>query len=318
MKDKSLTPSHFLYYLIIWVSCIMLCVPDASGQDKPLNLKYLGCAGWELSNDKVTLLIDPYISRLKLGAGPSVSEEDERKSFRPSDYFESDTALIDKTIGKVDFILVHHSHFDHLSDVPYIAKKTGAKVIATETSCNILRAYGIQEGQLITVKGGEDYQFDDFSVRILPTLHSPLNGKHYFDSRVYLRESKLKIPLRINEFVEGGSLMFLVRMDKHQLLTMGSMNFIEREVQGLNPDVILVGANLSRLEIYKYTERLLALTNFPKTVIPTHWDNYRVPYGFSQQSSIESKLNLFKAEVSKASPNSKFIIPVHLEEITIK
>lgn len=318
MKCKNVSRYTKVYYMITLVICFLLITPDANSQDKQLNLKYLGCAGWELSNDNVNVLIDPYISRLKLGEGPSVSEEDNRKSFTPSDYFESDTVLINKIIGTVDFILVHHSHFDHLSDVPYIAKKTGAKVVATETSCNILRAYGIPEQQLIAVKGGEDYQFDHFSVRILPTLHSPLNDKHYFDSRVYTRENKLKAPLRINEFVEGGSIMFLVRMDSHQVLTMGSMNFIEREVQGLNPDIILVGANLSRLEIYKYTERLLYLTNFPKTVIPTHWDNYRVPYGFSQQSSIETKLNPFKAEVSKASPKSKFIIPIHLEKITIR
>lgn len=318
MKRNILSRYPKVHSLITVMICFLLNAFDANSQDTQLNLKYLGCAGWELSNDKVTVLIDPYISRLKLGDGPSVSDEDKRKSYMPSDYFESDTALIDKIVGKVDFILVHHSHFDHLSDVPYIAKKTRAKVVATETSCNILRAYGIPEQQLIAVKGGEDYQFDHFSVRILPTLHSPLNDKHYFDSRFYVLENRLKAPLRINEFVEGGSLMFLVRIDSHQVLTMGSMNFIEREVQGLNPDVILVGANLSRLEIYKYTDRLLSLTNFPKTVIPTHWDNYRVPYGFSQQSSIETKLYPFKAEVSKASPNSKFIIPVHLEKVTIR
>lgn len=291
-------------------------VAAAMGQDKSVNLKYFGCAGWELSNEKVTILIDPYISRLKLGDGPSLSADDKRKNFASSDYFESDTALIDKTIGKADYILVHHSHFDHLSDVPYIARRTGAKVVATETSCQILRAYGIPEDQLITVKGGEDYQFENFSVRVLTTLHSPLDHKHYFDSRTYT--SVPKAPLRINEFIEGGSLMFLVRMGPHEVLTMGSMNFIEREVQGLSPDIILVGANLSRLEIYKYTERLMAATNYPKTVIPTHWDNFRVPYGFPQDDAVKTKIKPFVDEVKAASPASTVIIPVHLETITLK
>lgn len=298
----------------LWI-ILLLISTGVLAQDKFVKLKYLGCAGWELSNEKVTILIDPYISRVKLGEGPSIDTNDKRKSFKSTDYYESDTTLIDKTIGKVDFILVHHSHFDHLADVPYIAKKTGAVVIATETSCQILRAYGIPEKQLITVKGGEDYQFENFSVRILNTLHSPLDHKFYFDSRTYT--SPPKAPLKIEEFVEGGSLMFLVRLSGHELLTMGSMNFIEREVQGLHPDVALVGANLSRLEIYKYTERLMIATNFPKTVIPSHWDNYRVPYGFSQDGSKE-KLKLFGDEVKAASPQSKMLIPVHLETITIK
>ena len=43
-----------------------------------------------------------------------------------------------------------------------IARKTGAKVVGHETAITILRAYGIPDEQLYTVRGGEDYQFDDF------------------------------------------------------------------------------------------------------------------------------------------------------------
>lgn len=46
---------------------------------------------------------------------------------------------------------------------------------------------------------------------------------------------------RINQFIEGGSLMFLARFDSHSVLTMGSMNFIERELEGLTPDILLAG-----------------------------------------------------------------------------
>ncbi|MBT3503048.1 MAG: hypothetical protein HOC22_05180, partial [Cryomorphaceae bacterium] len=148
-----------------------------------VELKYLGTAGWQISDDNTTILIDPYISRVKLGNGPSVNKLDKRKTVLRSDYFVSDSILIDSLIDKVDFILVHHSHFDHLSDVPYIAKKTGAKVIGTETTINILRAYGIENDQLYPVRGGEDYQFENFSVRVIPSIHSALNDKHYLDSR---------------------------------------------------------------------------------------------------------------------------------------
>jgi L-ascorbate metabolism protein UlaG (beta-lactamase superfamily) len=127
-----------------------------------VELKYLGTAGWKISDDTTTILIDPYISRVKLGNGPSVNKLDKRKTVLRSDFFVSDSILIDSLVDKVDFILVHHSHFDHLSDVPYIAKKTGAKVIGTETTINILKAYGISNDQLYPVRGGEDYQFENF------------------------------------------------------------------------------------------------------------------------------------------------------------
>lgn len=296
-----------LILLFIWIQ-------EVTAQTS-LNLKYLGCAGWEMTDGNVTILVDPYISRIKLGSGPSISPDDTRKGFTRTDYFESDTLTINEIIKKVDFILVHHSHFDHLSDIPYIAKKTGAKVIGTETTCNILRAYEIPEDQLITVKGGEDYQFDHFSVKVIPSLHSALSDKLYFDSRTY--KDPPQAPLRIMDFVEGNSLMFMIRFLSHSVLTAGSMNFIEREVQGLNPDIILPGVNFSRLEIYKYTERLMQATNFPKIVIPAHWDNFRIPYGFSQEKALEEKIKPFIEEVKAASPMSKVMIPVHLETITI-
>ena len=305
----------FAFKSLVWLLLIG-SLTNINAQNNPLNLKFLGTAGWELSNDSVTILVDPYISRIKLGTGPSISKEDTRKSYIRTDYYESDTLLINKIIQKVDYILVHHSHFDHLSDVPYIAKRTGAKVIGTETTTNILRAYGIPDDQLYTVKGGEDYQFENFSVRVIPSLHSALGKKKYFDSRTYTEPPKA--PLRIKDFIEGGSLNFYIRFENHKVLTAGSMNFIEREIQGLEPDIILPGVNFSRLEIYKYTERLMKATNFPKIVIPAHWDNFRVPYGYSQERALERKIKPFIEEVKAVSPASKVIIPVHLETITIK
>ncbi|OEI79568.1 hypothetical protein AST99_13435 [Formosa algae] len=295
----------------------MTCAFTQYSHAQELKLKYFGGAGWEMSDGNVTILVDPYISRLKLGDSPSNSKDDTRKPYYPEDVYQSDTVTINKVLNKkVDYILVHHSHLDHLADVPYIAKKTGAMVIATETSCKILKAYGIPESQLLRVRGGEDYQFDAFSVRVIPSIHSALNDKHYYDSRTH--DEDIDLPLKLEDFIEGKSLMFLVRFKDHKVLTAGSMNFLEREVDGLKPDVILPGVNFSRLEIYKYTERLMKLTNYPKIVIPTHWDNFRVPYGFSQDDAIEKKIKPFLEEMKQASPNSKVIVPVHLETITIK
>ena len=296
-----------LAFLATWVS---------TAQNEPLKLTYLGAAGWKIADGELTVLIDPYISRIKLGIGPGISPEDTRPTVSRSDYFVSDTLAIDSLITKADFILVHHAHFDHLSDVPYIAKKTGAKVVGTETTCNILKAYGIPEDKLYPVRGGEDYQFEGFSVRVIPSIHSALNDKHYLDSRTYTEVPKA--PLRVSEFIEGGSLMFLVRFSRHQVLTMGSMNFVERELEGLAPDILLAGVNQSQLGLYNYNERLLRVTDNPKVIIPTHWDNFRLPYGFSQEASVELKLLPFKEDVGRLSPQTEVIIPTHLGTITVE
>jgi len=285
--------------------------PEISG----LQFKYLGAAGWEISDGKVVVLIDPYISRLKYT--DRGHPDDKRPAFARDDIAVSDEVLIDQTVSKADFILVHHSHFDHLGDVPYIAQKTGAKVIGTETTITILRAYGIPDDQLYAVGGGEDYQFENFSVRIVPSIHSALNEKHYFDTRRYDRDTELEAPLRINQFIEGGSLMFLARFEKHNVLTMGSMNFIEREMEGLNPDILLAGINGSRLGLYNYDERLLNVTGHPPTIIPTHWDSFSLPYSFSQEANVHEKLHPFADTVKALSPESQVIIPVHLEPFIV-
>ena len=284
-------------------------------QGTPLRMKYLGTAGWEISDGRVVVLVDPYISRLKYVDGGH--PDDDRRSFARSDIAQSDTSLIDSIVTRADFILVHHGHFDHLGDVPYIAAKTGAKVIGTETTITILRAYGIPDDQLYAVGGGEDYQFEDFSVRVVPSIHSALNEKHYFDTRRYDRDSDIEAPLRINQFIEGGSVMFLARFDHHDVLTMGSMNFVERELEGLRPDILLAGVNGSRLGLYNYDERLLKVTGHPAIVIPTHWDNFRLPYGFSQEAGVARNIVPFVNTVATISPNTRVIPPTHLETIII-
>ncbi len=295
--------------------CVVGVPTQSSAQNTPLQLKYLGAAGWEISDGNVVVLIDPYISRLKYGGGGH--PDDDRPAFARDAVAESDTDLIDSIITRADFILVHHGHFDHLGDVPYIAQKTGARVIGTETTISILRAYGVPDDQLYAVGGGEDYQFENFSVRVVPSIHSALGEKHYFDSRRYDRATDLQAPLRINQFIEGGSLMFLARFDHHDVLTMGSMNFVERELEGIHPDILLAGVNGSRLGLYNYDERLLNVTGKPPIIIPTHWDNFRLPYGFSQEANVARNLVPFVTAVQAISPESRVILPTHLELIVI-
>jgi L-ascorbate metabolism protein UlaG (beta-lactamase superfamily) len=297
----------------------MLTASQAAAQSEesspPLQLKYLGAAGWEISDGNVVVLIDPYISRLKYGGGGH--PDDDRPDFAREDLAQSDTGLIDSIITRADFILVHHGHFDHLGDVPYIAEKTGAKVVGTETTITILRAYGIPEDQLYAVGGGEDYQFDGFSFRVLSSIHSALAEKHYFDSRRWNADSGLEAPLRISQFIEGGSLMFLARFDHHDVLTMGSMNFVERELAGIHPDILLAGINGSRLGLYNYDQRLLSVTGNPPIIIPTHWDNFRLPYGYSQEANVARNIVPFISAVETISPRSRVISPTHLETIII-
>jgi L-ascorbate metabolism protein UlaG (beta-lactamase superfamily) len=79
----------------------------------------------------------------------------------------SDTVVIDAHITRADFILVTHTHPDHTLDLPYIAKKTGATVIGTQSTVNLARASGVAPGQLRVVSGHEELKFGDVTVRVM-------------------------------------------------------------------------------------------------------------------------------------------------------
>jgi L-ascorbate metabolism protein UlaG (beta-lactamase superfamily) len=289
----------------------------AAGQSPTVTLRYFGTAGWEITDGTTVVLIDPYLSRLNgprpPGAPPSAP--DTRPLYGWNDRALPDTATIDAHIHRADFILVTHTHYDHVFDVPYIAAKTHATVIGTESTENVMRAYDIADDQLVTVRGGEDYEFGAFSLKVIPSIHSALDHKRYFSSAT--APPGMHAPLTLEQMhPEGGTLAYLVRFHGHAILAFGGMNYIEREVQALEPDVVLVGAGASRREIHDYCGRLMRALHYPRLVLPTHWDNFVAPYGASQQSSIDA-LQSFIQEMHAASPKTTVIVPQYFAAIRL-
>ena len=198
--------------------------------------------------------------------------------------------------------------------MPYIARKTGATVIGTESTASLARAGGVPEGQLITVRGGEDYEFGGFSVKVVRSLHSAMNDKRYFDSRLVPLD--FRGPRTMRNDVEGGTLAYFLRLGGRRILCFGSMNYIEAELAGLRPDVALVAAAQQRLQIHDYTGRLLRAVRFPRLVIATHWDEQSLPYGAPQDERLR-EAEVFVGEVKRASPRSRVVVPRHFEPLTV-
>jgi L-ascorbate metabolism protein UlaG (beta-lactamase superfamily) len=301
-----------------------IVVTQAKSQDT-VTLSYLGTAGWKLTDGKIVVLIDPYLTRFKMNTpNDPVLPSDPRPLVTPADIVHSDTSVIDAHIDRANFIVVTHSHGDHLFDVPYIARKTGALVIGTETTANFARANGVPNSQILTVKGGEDLALGEISIRVVPSLHGILrHAPNLQQPRSAVSPPRAtfspdtKPPFRFNQLPgEGGTLAYMIRIGGRQILAFGSMNYIEREVEGLRPDAALIGAMPERREIYRYTERLMRALGNPPLVLPAHWDRFNVPYDVSQQPAID-RLQSFIEEVKSASPATRVIVPKYFEPIPI-
>jgi L-ascorbate metabolism protein UlaG (beta-lactamase superfamily) len=284
-------------FLACW---LVATTAHAAASREPVTLTYLGNAGWQIEAAHKIILVDPYLSEF----GDQPDDND------PDPILVPDQAQIDARIHHADYILITHGHPDHMLDAPYISNKTGAIIICTGSHANIARAYGVPEKRLIVVVGGEDYQFEGFSLRIMPSIHSPLWDKRYNNYPKYYGNTPadLRAPLHESAYVEGGSLAYLLRIGGHEIFIHGSMNYLENQLQGLRPDIALIGAGKSRTENYDYAGRIMHALGNPPVVLPQHW-----VHGSPISADALNNVHQFAAEIKAASPATRVVIPEYFK-----
>jgi L-ascorbate metabolism protein UlaG (beta-lactamase superfamily) len=117
-----------------------------------ITLDWLGCATFRLKIDGLVIFLDAFLDRAP-GAPP--------------------VGLTTGQVDRADFIMVGHSHFDHLWGAERIARNTGATIIGSHESIRLMRDEEVPEEQCMAVAGGERIRLsDDVSVRVFPSQHS--------------------------------------------------------------------------------------------------------------------------------------------------
>ncbi len=275
---------------------------EAGQEDRPpVEARWLGTNAWELKSEHATVLIDPWVSRFPTGAYKGGAD--------PETDIEVYPEVIDEHVAAADCVLVTHGHWDHIADVPYVASRTGATVLGTETHLNLLRAMDAPEAQLGQVSGGELYRFDGFTVEVFRSSHSA-SGEH---KRILFSGSRLgevpKRPKRIGDLVEGGSLTYLVDFGGVSFFNAGSANVLGREIEGVRPTVLFLQPGGGHTP--DYVERLLEATGHPPYVVPTHWDDFDEP--LTEPAVPAGDWEAVRDRVAAASPESEFILIDHLE-----
>jgi len=86
-------------------------------------------------------------------------------------------------ITGADYILCTHTHYDHTSDIGYLAKKFGGKVFIGEMSIGLLSEYfDMDYANLYPVGNGEVFELEDLTIQAFRAKHVGHPG-HAFPSR---------------------------------------------------------------------------------------------------------------------------------------
>ena len=178
-----------------------------------ITLDWLGCATFRLTIDDLVIFLDAYMDRV-----PSAP----------------DVGLTTDQVDKADYVLVGHSHFDHLAGAEVIARNTGARVIGSNETARVLQEAEVADGQLLRAQGGEHFRLSaDVRVRVYPSLHSCIwvGGSWKTDKMVtghYGLTEDERAAVRdesgggIGERAEAASPDELAAMDKHMTDCLGS------------------------------------------------------------------------------------------------
>jgi L-ascorbate metabolism protein UlaG (beta-lactamase superfamily) len=115
-------------------------------------LDWYGCATFRLRTAGLTIFLDAYIDRTPNAPGTGLTAAD---------------------IDACDWIVIGHSHFDHVWGAERIVANTGARVIASYETVRILERAGVPVDHMVCVGGGERVDLgNDVFVSVYPSLHS--------------------------------------------------------------------------------------------------------------------------------------------------
>ncbi|MFF0466454.1 MBL fold metallo-hydrolase [Micromonospora zamorensis] len=266
-----------------------------------VSFRWWGTAGWRVDIADRTVLVDPFLSRIDTGLFTGAFKTDTPLTVRAD--------VIDPRVEKATTVLVTHTHWDHFMDVPHIAKRTGARVFGTLTAYHLGLAYGVPSTQLSPVKGGEVLDFGDHTVEVVGSLHS--RNPSYSLAFPGVRVSQPAQPATIADLPEGDTLGYLLRVDGGpSVYFTGASDVAERNLTGLSPDVAMVALQ-NATTTGDYLPRLLAGLDYPKVVVPVHFDNFETALQNPPPvaPTDRTRLNDMIAAVRRISPRSRVLVP---------
>ena len=259
-----------------------------------ITLRWMGTAAYDITRGDTTLLIDPFVSR------PSFPRVIAGRPIPP------DERAAERRFPRADVILIGHSHFDHLMDAPSIARRTGAVIAGSPTTCFIAEACGVAGKSLLPqADPPEQFRRGGFDVRFIPSLH----GKVFLGRVPY--PGKLSSvpapPVKAADYPVGDVYGVWLKAGGLSIYHNGSAGLIDDALSGIGADVLLLGL-ASRFGTRDYVRRMIELVR-PSVIIPCHYDWFFSPLDKGIRHLPGIKLGHFLREVHDTDPGIRVIVP---------
>lgn len=289
-------------------------------------LDWFGCATFRLTLGERVIYLDAYLDRVP--------------SAKPVGLRVAD-------IDRADWIVVGHSHFDHLYGAERIAGRTGATIIGSYETVRIMEAQGIPDRQLIAVAGGETVRlYEDVTVKVFPSQHSCVwshramadvdevclgdLGVTYQEQQARLRElfgwlaslgEEVLEHLRISAQGgrgDGGPLVYLFETPEGSLLYQDTSGCWTSLLRDLRPDVaILAAAGRGNLDgepiqgsLVEFVAREVELAR-PRRLVLGHHDDW-LP-GFSRAIEVAP----IREALARSAPGTELVEMGYAEAVSI-
>ncbi len=259
-------------------------------------IRYLGIAGWHLRAGEDSLLIDPYFTRLSLWRALV-------------GYASPDVEAVAAHTPPARWVLVTHPHYDHLADVPAVARLTGARVYASAQGCRLLTLLGTPGEE---IAAGDRLDLGVFRVEVYESRHRTLFRGIPFAGPL---RPGLRPPLRVSDFRVDVQFSFRIQVDGVRVLVASG---IDHE-PAVEADLLLVGADATRDQL----ATILGATR-PRLVMPNHWDDLFQPLSKQARpmfipprgvipSFRRIDLDAFARRVKELCPGAEVIVPCRFE-----
>ena len=289
-----------------------------------ITLDWLGVATFRLVVDGLVIFLDAYMDRV--AAAPPVG-------------------LSTAEVDRADYILVGHSHFDHLWGAERIARNTGAAVIGSHETVRLMINEEVPETQLVAVAGGERVRLSEtVTVRVFPSQHSCIWASAgapdevcLGDLGLTLQERQVNLAARagrpgasdrpgMDEVAahlrasnqrprgEGGALAYLIETPEGSILWKDTSGHWTGILRDLRPDVALLAAagrgNIDGEPIQgtlaQFVAREADLLR-PRRIVLSHHDDWMPPV------TRPTDISPIRAELARQAPYTELVELGYLE-----